>query len=89
MKIKSFDLWLDNEKHLFFVNDDLLERFKPEELADIVYKNTGRLLDISVLTTHEFPNTDALINFLNGKTLHLSYDKKDDLNKELGIDIWL
>jgi hypothetical protein len=91
MKIKFYtlDIWVDNEKHLFFLADPHQAIGGREvELADIIYKRTGYIVDTKHLTTHEFPDTSALVNFLNANTLHFADEQIDFINKELDMDIW-
>jgi hypothetical protein len=91
MKIKfhTLDVWVDNEKHLFFLADpNQAKHGKEQKLVDVVYKATGNLVDVTHLTTHEFPNIEALVNFLNANTLHFEQKQIDMINKELDMDIW-
>lgn len=91
MKIKfhTLDVWVDNEKHLFFLADPhQATNGREQELVDVVYKATGHLVDVTHLTTHEFPNIEALVNFLNANTLHFEQKQIDKINKELDMDIW-
>lgn len=89
IKFHTFDLWKDNEKHLYFVAEvDQATNNKQNKMADVIYVETGSMLDIDHLTTHEFPNIQALVNFLNGNTLHFDKEQIENINKELGLDIW-
>jgi len=89
IKFHTLDLWVDNEKHLYFVAEvDQATSGNEIELSDVIYKETTYQLDTSHLTTHEFPNTQALVNFLNGNTLHFGEQQIKNINEKLGLDIW-
>ena len=89
IKFHTLDLWVDNTKHLYFVAEvDQATGGAEIELADTVYKETRAQLDTSHLTTHEFPNIQALVNFLNGNTLHFDKEQIQNINEKLGLEIW-
>ena len=91
MKIKfhTLDIWVDNEKHLFFLADPHQATGGREiELKETIYKKTGYSVDTEHLSTHEFPNIESLVNFLNANTVHFSDEQIDFINKELDMDIW-
>ena len=89
IKLHTLDLFVDNKKHLYFVADvDQATAGNEIDLAETIYQETGNLLETSHLTTHEFPNIQALVNFLNGKTLHFYEQQIININEKLGLEIW-
>ena len=89
IKFHTLDIWVDNEKHLFFLADPHQATGGREmDLADTIYRQTGYSVDTKHLTTHEFPNIESLVNFLNANTLHFEQEQIELINKELDLDIW-
>lgn len=88
IKLHTFNIYKDNDKHLFFLTDEQVLNLDFEELAEVIYEHTGDHLEIRELVTHEFPNQEAFVNFLNGRTLHFSTEQKNKINNALGLDIW-